>query len=240
MKRKIAVTALLSVAVMSSSICGRAQSHEVTATGRSEIPLIGVDSASMRMSDGHSKTNIRRHEFSAGTGIVPGRYSFGYDHTSPFDQSSLPGVYEMSRYYEREYVSGVWSLGYTYNFTRVISLQANLFYEAGWIDRYSRETRLKVAESFDSYLSAMASFRVNWFNRPAVRMYSYFGLGLSYNHTYNDPIEGLGQGQRFNAVKVAFQFTPIGVMYGGRFFGFAEIGAGHYFCGLALGAGYRF
>lgn len=181
-----------------------------------------------------------RHEFTAGTGIVPGRYAFTYNHEMPFEYNSLHGAYMKSRYYEREYVSGVWSLGYTYNFTRVFSLQTHLFYEAGWIERFSRETDMMAARSFDSYLTAMASFRVNWFNRSSVRMYSYAGVGLSLNHNYNDPIGDPGQGPRLNSLKAAYQLTPFGILVGRRFFGFAEIGIGHYFCGLALGAGYRF
>ena len=189
---------------------------------------------------GRQEFVLKHHEFQVSTGIVPGRYSFGYDHKSPFDHFSFPGIYESSRYYEREYVSGVWSLGYTYNFTKVLAIHTNVFYESGWIDRFSREGDVKVAESLDSYLSAMASFKVSWYNRPAVRLYSYFGLGLSYKYGYNDPVNGLGQGTRIHDIVAAFQFTPLGVQFGRRLFGFAEIGIGHYFSGAAAGIGYRF
>ena len=183
---------------------------------------------------------FKRHEIYAGTGIVPGRYAFGYNYPASSDYFLFPGIYESSRYYEREYVSGVWSLGYTCNFTKILAVQANLFYEAGWTDRFSRETNARTGGNFDSYLSAMASFKVYWYNRPAVRMYSWAGLGLSFNSRRSGPAEAGGTEERVHTILPAFQLTPFGVQFGRKLFGFSEVGIGHYFCGISIGLGYRF
>lgn len=183
---------------------------------------------------------IRHHELSIGTAMLPGRYGFGYEYGTSYDAFSIPGIYRNSKYYEKEFTTGTWSSGYTYRFTKVLAIQANIMYEAGWVQNYDRKTKLLVGRSLDSYLTAMASFKVYWYNRPSVRMYSYLGLGLAYNHNVCDPAGQPGAGTRVDSAVMAFQFTPVGIQFGRRIFGFAEAGVGHYFCGMAVGAGYRF
>ncbi len=183
---------------------------------------------------------LRRHELTVSAGICPGRYAFGYNHTTPFSHSTLSGAYEMAKYYENEFISGAWSMGYTYNFTKLLAVQANISYEEGWIDRFRRSDGGLSAKSDDMYLSALAAFKVYWFNRPCVRMYSHIGLGISFNRYYNDPIEALGQGERVFKLVPAWQIAPLGIMVGRKFFGFAEIGIGTCFAGGSVGIGYRF
>ena len=187
--------------------------------------------------------DLKRHEFFIGTGIVPGRYSLpGYNYGNIFLKggSSLPGAYNEARYYQKEYTSGVWSAGYTCNFTKVLAVQANIFYEAGWVRYYGREDGVFASRCFDSYLSAMASFKVNWVNRKWVRMYSYAGLGLAWNYSKDDPAAAPGQGAAENRAVFTFQVTPVGIAVGRRFFGFAECGIGMYYSGISVGTGYRF
>lgn len=193
--------------------------------------------------DREREYDLKRHEFFVGTGIVPGMYSIpGYRYGNIFlqDGNSISGSYNEARYSQKEYTSGVWSAGYTYNFTKVLAIQANAFYEAGWVKYYRREDGVFSSRCFDSYLSAMASFKVNWLNRKWVRMYSYAGLGLSWNYSSDDPIGSPGKSNVENRVAFAFQITPVGIAVGRRFFGFAECGVGKYFSGISIGAGYRF
>lgn len=181
-----------------------------------------------------------RHEISAGTALLPGRYAFGYNYGSFHEHGSMPGVYLDSKSFEREYTSGVWAAGYACNFTKVVSIQANLIYEAGWLRHYDRKTGAMTDRSLDSYLTAIASFKASWFNRSSVRMYSYFGLGCAWNHSRSIALQGVSPDRGYDSVVAAFQFTPIGIQVGRKMFGFAEAGIGHYFCGIAVGAGYRF
>ena len=183
---------------------------------------------------------IRHHELSIGTAMLPGRYGFGYEYGTSYDAFSIPGIYRNSKYYEKEFTTGAWSLGYTYRFTKVLAIQASVFYEAGWVQNYDRTTRLQAGRSLDSYLTAMASFKVYWYNRPIVRMYSYLGLGLAYNHKLCDPAGEPGHGTKMDSAVMSYQLTPLGIQIGRRFFGFAEIGGGNYCSGFAVGAGYCF
>lgn len=190
---------------------------------------------------GKRELPARRHELFAGT-AMPGRYNISgyvYDGAS-FDAFSIPGIYRSSKYYEKEFTTGAWSLGYTYRFTKVLAIQASVFYEAGWVQNYDRTTRLQAGRSLDSYLTAMASFKVYWYNRPIVRMYSYLGLGLAYNHKLCDPAGEPGHGTKMDSAVMSYQLTPLGIQIGRRFFGFAEIGGGNYCSGFAVGAGYCF
>ena len=183
---------------------------------------------------------LKHHELTVSTGIVPGRYSFGYNYISPFDDGSLAGLYESAAYYEREYTSGVWSLGYTYNFTKLLAVYTSISYERGWTDYCRRSDDALAARNVDGYLSAVASFKVNWFNRPMVRLYSYAGIGISFNHYSNDSVGYPGKGRKYHDLLFAGQVTPIGVTVGKSIFGFAELGLGTCFSGIAFGVGYRF
>jgi len=63
---------------------------------------------------------------------------------------------------------------------------------------------------------------LNWLNRNKFKMYS----GVGYK--FSDSIEN------------GIQFIPIGAAYGGKVFGFAEIGSGGFFFPARCGIGVRF
>ena len=65
--------------------------------------------------------------------------------------------------------------------------------------------------------------------RERINIYSGVGYGTMGGYVNGDGRPSHG-----------FQFTPIGVSYGKRFFGFAELGTGWMFFPVRAGIGYRF
>lgn len=185
---------------------------------------------------------LKRHEVAVSTGILPGRYANGgYDYyEARFEDNSWTSKYDKAKYREQDYMAGVWSLSYTYNFTKLLALQANVFYESAWIKYTKINGNVPAGTIRDTYITTMAAFKVNWFNRPWVRMYSSVGLGTSYNITSNDDIDRPGSAVPQSDILVACQLTPFGLTVGKAFYGIFEIGFGHFYSGISVGAGYRF
>jgi len=95
-------------------------------------------------------------------------------------------------------------------------------------DNYSPEERNpKASTTYDCNLMLM--LYGNWFTRERVNIYSGVGYG-----TMGGYVDGDGRPSH------GFQITPIGISYGKRLFGFAEMGTGWMFCPVRAGIGYRF
>ena len=69
----------------------------------------------------------------------------------------------------------------------------------------------------------------NWFSKNNFTLYSGIGYGTMGGYVKGDGHPAHG-----------FQFTPIGVSYGGRVFGFAELGMGWLYFPARTGIGIRF
>lgn len=184
-----------------------------------------------------------RGEIFFSASVYPGRLAFGYNYyENSYDilgVSGLEGKYLTSEYYSRELTTNTWTLGYTYNFTKVIALQATLSYEGGWCTFYRWDTGGEVWNSSDNYITAAGHFKVNWLNRKIVRLYSSAGLGVSVEIIKKPQPGSLWNPPETN-VKPAFQICPFGISVGRRVYGFAEIGLGTIYAGGCIGVGYRF
>lgn len=91
-------------------------------------------------------------------------------------------------------------------------------------------------------VQVLAGARFKWINRPKVNLYASLNVGLglatdSYTSQINDePVK-----VRHMADPIpAFQVVPLGVRFGGKLYGIAEIGAGTLYCGGMVGIGYKF
>lgn len=73
--------------------------------------------------------------------------------------------------------------------------------------------------------------RFTYLNRKYVRLYSAAGLGVQFL--------GIGKISEHHVLP-CFQTTPIGVNFGNRVYGLAELGLGMVYCGAKIGIGYRF
>ena len=69
----------------------------------------------------------------------------------------------------------------------------------------------------------------NWLTKNYLRLYSGVGYGTMGGYVKGDGHPSHG-----------FQFTPVGVSYGNRVFGFSELGMGWMFCPARAGIGVRF
>lgn len=91
-----------------------------------------------------------------------------------------------------------------------------------------KETGAVNSTNFVHFVPLTAVGRYNYLNRPSVKLYGSLEAGglLSFGNdiqlTYN------------------FQVNPIGVEYGNKFFGMAELGVGMNYFGGRIGLGYRF
>ncbi|MBQ0025442.1 MAG: hypothetical protein KBT00_06960 [Bacteroidales bacterium] len=78
-------------------------------------------------------------------------------------------------------------------------------------------------------LILMPEARLNYMNKDMVRLYGEVGLGF-----------GFKIGMDSSVLCIQGQFVPFGIEVGRKWFVFAETGAGSSYCGVQMGAGYRF
>ena len=81
------------------------------------------------------------------------------------------------------------------------------------------------------YPNLMLYFRGNWYTGNRFRVYSLVGWP-------EIPLKTAGDWWGFSWS--TFQVTPVGVSFGARLFGFAEIGTGYMCTPVRVGIGYRF
>lgn len=78
------------------------------------------------------------------------------------------------------------------------------------------------------YFNTMLVFYGNWLTKKNLRMYSGIGYGTVNNRIDNGHIYH------------GFQITPVGISFGNKVFGFAELGMGWMFFPARAGIGVRF
>lgn len=109
-----------------------------------------------------------------------------------------------------------WSFGVDVSYSRTFFRAVN-------------KTTGEVRNQFDlSLIPVMAEARFNYLSSPRVHLYGSAEAGVLLLPGNDDPVI-------FSA-----QLNPIGVEFGGRFFGLAELGVGFSYTGLRAGIGYRF
>lgn len=92
---------------------------------------------------------------------------------------------------------------------------------------YSKEQISEASTTYECNL--MLTLYANWITREKIKIYSGIGYGTMGGYVYADGRPAHG-----------FQITPIGVSFGKRLFGFAELGTGWMFFPARAGIGYRF
>lgn len=112
-----------------------------------------------------------------------------------------------------------------------IPLMVDFKYAAGrWIALgVTGGLHLGSSRSFWKQFNAMGNLYGIWYKGEHFRVYSGVGYGNAAGFVTADGSPCFG-----------FQFTPAGVSFGGRFFGYAELGAGWMFFPLRAGVGWRF
>lgn len=114
---------------------------------------------------------------------------------------------------------------FTWNIKKWLAVSGGVYVTPFWQSSYDGYTHERKSCSSSADFSAVAMVRFNYFNRKYVRLYSSIGSGLLLNN---------------GSVTPQIQLVPLGASFGGRVFGFAELGAGSLFLGGNIGIGYKF
>ena len=141
------------------------------------------------------------------------------------------------------YSTGAFCLGAEYMVARWFSVSADLSVTPVWHDLYSSLTDRKTGTKSGVALCLMPQAKFIYMNRPVVRLYGKFGLGVvkyfgfdrrdresfNYDVVYSD-----------NSLAAGIQWVPLGIEVGRKFFGYAEAGVGTLYRGISAGVGYKF
>ena len=130
-------------------------------------------------------------------------------------------------------VSPTLSLGYSYEFSKWLSVGAALSYSRESELYYNRIDEKVVSESSINHLTIVPMVRFTYLNRPMVRLYSQLGLGVRLQSGRPDAFS------RVMPASVTGSITYFGVSVGKKFFGSMELASGAQGV-FVLGAGYRF
>lgn len=147
---------------------------------------------------------------------------------SDFDSNIVKAdTYLSPRYFIANYTAS-----YTYHHLHWLQYGATVSFGASVQSRYNSITDAKI-ENLNSYaIGIMPTARFVWLLRNKVQMYSSIslGVGIRINNKYTP---------RYFNVLPTYDIAAIGCAFGGKFFGFVELGSG--MTGIArAGLGYRF
>ena len=115
-----------------------------------------------------------------------------------------------------------------YNFNSRWSAGISTGYTGCVWNMVDKETRAVESSSFITFVPFNAVGRFNYLNKPVVKLYGSLEAGVLLS--FGDKL----------ALTPNVQLNPIGVEYGNKFFGMAELGVGMNYLGGRLGVGYRF
>jgi len=101
-------------------------------------------------------------------------------------------------------------------------------------DVVNRSSKAKEGERTRNYFTVMPSIKYAWINKDHFALYSKAAIGLTLEQ---DKQKMNGKTSNNSQVSLAFQFSAIGVEFGGKFRGFVEAGVGEQ--GIVL-AGLRY
>jgi len=136
----------------------------------------------------------------------------------------------------QDYRGAVWTTGamgaeFNWNFSRWWNLSAYLGFTPFWTKLYDAMTSTSKGNSFGVAVTAMPKIKVMYCNRPMVRLYTDFALGLALYPGFSKLDSKAG---------LACQFNMIGIEVGRKWYGTAEIGLGTVFTGASAGFGFKF
>ena len=129
------------------------------------------------------------------------------------------------------YGTGGISAEFGLNFRKWFTLALQTSFCGVWNDVYDNNKADVMYRDRGVVFNIAPQARFNWVKRPAFRMYSSVGFGLTLVSYGN-----------VNALEPSFQIVPLGMAAGKDVFFFAELGGGRStnFIGYHLGLGYRF
>lgn len=106
-------------------------------------------------------------------------------------------------------------------------LCAGLYVTPFWAEKIDPFAKKGIGTKTSATFSMLVMARFNYFSRPRVKLYSSIGAGVLSDASTS-------------RLAMNVQLVPFGVSFGGRFFGFAELGLGTLYLGGNIGVGYKF
>lgn len=129
---------------------------------------------------------------------------------------------------------GMVHLNYGYRVTERFQLAVNASYALALGTVSEILTGERAGTHLADYRMLLPVFRFTWVQRPYLRVYSSFGLGLS---VYREELTRTEW--KYLGLNTAVQLVPLGIAAGRKWFGFAELGYGSLGV-VQAGVGYRF
>jgi hypothetical protein len=149
-----------------------------------------------------------------------------------------------SDYYGPTRTLGAIGIGVDYAVSNWFSASLDFAAASFWRSRYSAVNDSQVGSDSGTAFYLLPRAKFMYMNRRKVRLYGSFGIGavlyggfdtLNYRVMDSDGVHFVN-----NSFRACAQFSPIGVEFGRKLFGFAEIGAGTLYVGMQAGIGYKF
>ncbi len=160
--------------------------------------------------------NFPRNEFRAGVAWCPFVSSWGF-----FTNENVRISQDGGAYTDNCKIP-YFSVSYEYYFKKWFSLSGVVGTSATY-----RQVKMNSEAQWEREVTGTLAFivmpRFTFFSRDWVRLYAALSLGVYLPH-----------------LCPSAQIVPLGVSFGSKFFGFAEIGAGTDYLGGNFGVGYRF
>jgi len=150
-----------------------------------------------------------------------------------------------SDYYGPTRTAGALGIGVDYAVCQWFSVSMDFAFTSFWRDRYNGVNNQLVGPDGGTAFYLLPRAKFMYMNRRYVRLFGSLGLGaalydgfdkLTYSYTDSD-------GRiRFedSSFRGCTQFSPIGVEFGNKLFGFIELGVGTLYTGMQAGIGYKF
>ena len=176
------------------------------------------------------------HDIRFGVGAYPVQSDIDkhygcYDYSQPnFDSN------DYLSYQGAKYFTGVYNLGYAYQFRKWLAVGANLSYSGESQTILDIINDDKIGKEKKNYFNIAPTVRFSWFNREYIQMYSQISLGVAIK-TMSSVKNSVKISE--SDVNISCQSTFFGISVGKRIFGFFEAGVGTQGA-LILGVGYRF
>lgn len=205
------------------------------------IIFIAILGSTSLFAQKNESASIHKHEFRLGVGAFPLtlRNEYGY---GPFDNHYNGGMggYDFSsleNYLGARYTTGAISLGYTYSFSRWLSLGGTISYTGEFQNTYDRISDRMTGGRTWSDISLTPMVRFTYLNRKYVRLYSQLGVGLQISIERGKTDDGV---RNKVLAHITGHATFFGVSVGNRVFGFGELlGVGSQGV-FVIGIGYKF
>ena len=178
----------------------------------------------------------------SGHGWFYGIVDYYYVEPRDYDTSMMSSLY--GDYFGPTRTLGAISLGFDYAVCKWFSVSMDLAVTSFWRERFKAVGNTPAGTDGGAAFYLLPRAKFLYMNRRTVRLYGSAGGGVVFYDgfdklTYRYEDSG---GVHFvdNSIRACAQLPPVGVEFGRKLFGFAELGVGSLYVGMQAGIGYKF